>query len=69
MVFEVLVVDDASNETAMAMLGLLPGVGFRANTFNLGFLQSCNDAVQGCDTEFIYLLNNDPEVCQGWLDA
>lgn len=68
-VFEVLVVDDASNETAMAMLGLLPGVGFRANTFNLGFLQSCNDAVQGCDTEFIYLLNNDTEVCQGWLDA
>lgn len=67
--FSVEVVDDASGDPNMSLLGLLPGVAFSANPVNLGFLQSCNRALNEVDTEFIYLLNNDTEVCSEWLDA
>ncbi|NBP37268.1 MAG: glycosyltransferase [Betaproteobacteria bacterium] len=67
--FNVLVVDDASGEAEMALLGLLPGVGFVSNTLNLGFLENCNHSLKRIDTEFICLLNNDTEVCPGWLHA
>ncbi|MBT7880637.1 MAG: glycosyltransferase, partial [Gammaproteobacteria bacterium] len=35
---------------------------------NLGFLRSCNRAVDSCRGEFIFLLNNDTTVHSGWLD-
>ncbi len=67
--FKLKVVDDASDDAYIPLLGLLPGIDFRSNAINLGFLLNCNEAAQNASTEFICFLNNDTEVLPGWLDA
>jgi GT2 family glycosyltransferase/SAM-dependent methyltransferase len=67
--FEVLVVEDASGDTAMAKLANVPGLRYEVNPQNLGFVRSCNRASTMIRGSFLYLLNNDTEVTEGWLDA
>jgi O-antigen biosynthesis protein len=45
------------------------GLRYERNPENLGFLLSCNRAVDFAKGEFIHLLNNDTEVTPEWLDA
>lgn len=66
---EVLVVEDASGDKAMQALAEVPGLRYEVNPENLGFLKSCNRSAALAHGEFIYLLNNDTEVTDGWLDA
>ena len=69
---QLMVVDDAHpQQHGQAVLQWLADQGcldFRVNSCNLGFLESCNQAVsRSRDDSLIVLLNNDIEVLPGWL--
>ncbi len=66
---EVVVIDDCSSDETLELLSKIKGLRVFSNSSNLGFLKSCNVAARICEGEYIFLLNNDTQVTEGWLDA
>ncbi len=66
---EVIVVDDASGDPAVARLERVDGIRLIRQTSNLGFLHTCNAAAKLAEGDYLLFLNNDTEPCAGWLDA
>ena len=68
--FEVIVVDDASNDHTSAALRNIRGIKVVTNKSNVGYLESTNRGSSQSDVnaKFIALLNNDTEPIGNWLD-
>ena len=65
---EVIVIDDCSPDDSLTLLRQVKGIRLEENAANLGFLRSCNKGASIARGEFVYMLNNDTEVTDGWLD-
>jgi len=66
---EVIVVEDHSPDHEIHCLQQVQGLRYEVHPENLGFLRSCNRAVSFAKGKYIYLLNNDTEVTENWLDS
>ncbi len=64
--FEIILVDDNSSES-YDFTGV-SGITIIKNETNLGFLKNINKGINSSKGEYIYLLNNDTEVYENFLD-
>jgi GT2 family glycosyltransferase len=65
--FEVIVVDDCSDDDTQEMLRRMKNIKIVRNEKNLGFILSCNAGAKAAEGDFLLLLNNDTEVQRNWL--
>ncbi len=67
--FEVLVVDDGSTDATPERIGTLPWLRYFRQERNRGFGFACNHGARQARGQYLVFLNNDIEVCDGWLDV
>jgi GT2 family glycosyltransferase len=71
--FEVIVVDNGSTDGTPEFLrgarASYPRLSVILNGFNAGFAAANNRALEKAEGQYLVMLNNDPEVSRGWLEA
>lgn len=66
---EILIINDKSTDNSLEILSRIPGLHILNNSENLGFLRSVNKGINEARGEFVYLLNNDTKVLNGYLSS
>lgn len=66
--FEVVVVDDGSEDETLDLPTIAPNVTVARNEVAQGFVRACNLGAAHAKGEYLVLLNNDTEPTVGWLD-
>jgi len=71
-IFEVIVIDNGSKDGSVPMLEKMEKQGFLhkliLNETNLGFSEGNNQGFKIAEGEFFFMLNNDTEVTENWLE-
>lgn len=67
--YEVIVVDDGSDDDTSQMLNNIEGITVIRNPENKGFIYATNTGAKAAKGRYIVLLNNDTITTQGWLNA
>ena len=67
--YEVIIVDDNSNDNTTSILPRVDNLIYVRNDENKGFLLSCEEGVKQASGEFICFLNNDTYVLENWLKS
>lgn len=67
--YEVVVIDNNSDEETARILDKMQGIKLIRNSDNKGFVEACNQGGDAATGENILFLNNDTEVTEGWLEA
>ena len=66
--YEVIVVDDCSPDDTLVRLARIDGLRVVSNETNQGFIRSCNAGAAAARGAYLCFLNNDTQICDGWLD-
>lgn len=67
--YEVIVIDNDSTDGTGAALAKIPGLVYKHNKKNMGFVDACNQGAKMAKGEYIVFLNNDTLVQKGWLES
>lgn len=67
--FEVIVVDDGSNDETKLMINNIKNIIYVKNEKNLGFVGSCNAGAKKAKGQYVVFLNNDTYIKKNWLNA
>lgn len=67
--FEVIVVDNASQDNSQSLFSSVDGLVYQRNQENLGFVGGCNQGADMARGKYLVFLNNDTEVQGEWLNA
>jgi GT2 family glycosyltransferase len=66
--FEIIVIDNASTDDSYEWLKGYKHITFKRLDKNYGFSRAVNEGIKLAQGEYILLLNNDTELCEGFLE-